>query len=323
MALNIMEEHARTLNADLGNKQQITNSSISVDVTIAKPSSQGGVDGASVIVEATGPSGNWHIGVSTEGTSLCRALTALPKDWCKLTEKYADYRDEEEKDIDYFVPLEGELEIHLLATKYGIAVEAVTNTWKRDWQYGTRVWASKEEIIKFARDLAKAVDGQAVRATIGEACGGSEPSCIDVESYPLVRVSSDGIFDLCTSPSISVPANITMQDLEFVQKTIEELSSGIVSVSSDTPSCQLEQDYEGSIGHYWEYKSPSGSLKLIAKIHTLVPHELEKRIDITVGLSATGSIWSFTASANDLQKSAHLSNNSSELILYGLKPSFY
>lgn len=284
------------------------NPSILIDIAFEWFCSEEADRGACVIVEASGPSGNWDLSMQTDKTGLLQSLTKMASTWETLTNKYSNYKDEEDLYIDCVSLAGKDILLYLLATKRGLAVELCANSRFTGLMRHTRVWASKKEIDTFAQRLFQTTVGKNLGASLNYLFNRSR----EEHSAPLVEISLDKISGLRTVPPVIIPIDITIEDIRFVQRVLDELLEATL------------QNYDDEENTFTVYNSPSGAFSLTAVIlyfDSDPETDLEKQenaISLTIGVSGIGALWTFTMTAAEIRKSKALLDDDKTLLLYGV-----
>lgn len=259
-----------------------------------------GSGGALLSIQASGPSGYWQFCAVTESRSLARQIREITL-WSDLANQGTGFSDED-VELGSFVPLEGGFELALISTPKGFAIEAREDDRKVDLRRHTRVHISPEDITRFVNGMLGCGSGDRLEVTIGEFDYFKEST---PESVPMVRVFRDGLVELRNQPGHFVGLPITLDDLSFVRDTLLSISARLTSADGWS---------EPSIYTYW---CPSATLRLDAKIIT-DPESLQRYLDLTVGTSEHGALWTVTmARAEAMESIDSFSRDSESLVLYG------
>lgn len=280
------------------------NSSILINVVFGKPETAGGADGAIITVAATGPSGCWQVSVPTVGSCLKKSLTKMLL-WEKLATDYANYTGTD-KELDYFTPLEGGLEIALFATAKGPAVEARDCPRSSQLRPHTRVWAKPEEIAVFVQHLAKTVTDESLGAKIGhipeyqdlpygQGCHGSQA---------LLKINTTGISTSVGVPTVHIPWQLSITALAFLKKKLADLAIQL------NPASQ----YFGPETFY--YLIPESDICLQVTIFT-DDESNHRKAAITIDNSFTGPLWTIEVLTQDLIFSVESFQEHGEITLFG------
>lgn len=124
----------------------------------------GGINAASLILDAVGPHETWQVACGTELSYLREGIRGLAK-WPQLAA--ASGTCALERELDYFTPIEGRFELVLLATPAGPVIEARDTSGYDGAHPHTRVRATPADIATFVDSLAASLEGQSFGGSLG------------------------------------------------------------------------------------------------------------------------------------------------------------
>lgn len=245
----------------------------------------GGINAASVIVDAVGPHDTWQLACGTELSCLRHGIRELAK-WPELAAAHGTCTVERE--LDYFTPIEGRFELALMATPAGPAIEVRETSGYDGAHPSTRVAAKPADLAAFVDGLFASLEGQSFGAALGlfptDVARGST-------TRPLVHIGCWHLRRWEQSPSSGMPVALDIEDFSWAADVLLVIADELTQMT-------------GKLAASRQRICERSGLILKAMLSENGDDDRQWSCQLTVGTPTAGPAWTIRMSAQHCRDSA-------------------